>query len=89
MEKNYNPIKKDELTTAMHSEFKIDAETEIKHRAGCVWCLLDGNASRKDIEKWSSKYGVTYEQCMQWKDYYDNLKMQTYIAKSKKKQNKV
>ena len=74
MEKSYNPIK-DELTTSMHSEFSVSKEVDIKLRAGCVWTSIDGNASRKEIEKYALMYGITYEQCLEWKAYWDRIKL--------------
>lgn len=64
---------KEELTEKMHSEFTVDKETDQKHRAGSVWTLLGFDASRKDIEHWASRYGVTYDICMKWKAYWRNL----------------
>lgn len=64
----------DELTEKMHSEFTIDAETEKKHRAGCVWIVLGADATREEVEESAKEYGIDYETAMKWKDYWLNLK---------------
>ena len=63
----------DELTAKMHSEFTIDAETEKKHRAGCVWNVLGDDASREEVEESAKGYGIDYETAMKWKDYWLDL----------------
>lgn len=61
---------KDNLTTAMHAEFTIDAATEIKHKAACVWKLLGAFYTQAELEKYCSLYGITPEQALQWKNYW-------------------
>lgn len=64
---------KDEFTAKMHSEFSVSPETEIKHRAGCVWQLLSWRnqiENEQAIREVSIMYGITYEQAMKWKDYW-------------------
>ena len=63
----------DEFTEAMHSEFTIDAETEIKHKAFCVWDLLDIDASESEIKNRAESYEITLEDAMKWKDYFFSL----------------
>lgn len=53
----------------MHSEFIISPETEIKHKAGCVWDILKWDATKEEIEHEASIYGITYEDCMKWKKH--------------------
>ena len=62
----------DELTTKMHSEFTIDAETEKRHRAGCVWLLLKADATKEEVEECAKSYEIDYETAMKWKDYWLN-----------------
>jgi hypothetical protein len=64
----------DELTTKMHSEFTIDAETENRHRAGCVWLQLTADATKEEVEECAKSYEIDYETAMKWKDYWLNLK---------------
>lgn len=64
----------DELTAKMHSEFTVDHETEKRHRAGCVWQVLNKDASKEEIEKFAMRYGIDYETAMKWKDYWLSLK---------------
>ena len=63
----------DELTAKMHSEFTIDAETEKKHRAGCVWTVLKKDASKEDVEKQAERFGIDYDTAMKWKEYWLDL----------------
>lgn len=77
---------KEELTTAMHSEFSVSKETDIKLRAGCVWTSIDGNASRKEVEEEAKWYGITYDQCMEWKSYWERVKIEQRYIDNKKKQ---
>jgi hypothetical protein len=63
----------DELTEAMHSEFEVDAETEIKHKAFCVWYLLKPDASHDQVKKIAESYLITLEDALKWKDYFFNL----------------
>ena len=46
----------DELTAKMHSEYTISPETEIKHKAGCVWDILKWDATKEGIEHEASIY---------------------------------
>ena len=41
-------------------EMTVDAETEIKHKAGCVWKL--------QLERYCTLYGITTDQALQWKN---------------------
>lgn len=52
--------KHDELTEAMHSEFTIDEETEIKHRVFALLTLC-GTGSPSGWNKWMKGYNVTIE----------------------------
>ena len=61
---------KDNLTTDMHAEFTIDAATEIKHKAACVWTLLGNDYSNEQLDKYCSIYGITPEQAKQKKNYW-------------------
>ena len=61
---------KEELTTKMHSEFTIDAETEIKHKAFCVWDSVGIDATESEIKTESESYGITPEDALKWKDYF-------------------
>lgn len=63
----------DELTEKMHSEFTIDAETEKKHRAGCVWHQLKADATKEEVEERAKRYGIDYETAMKWKDFWLDL----------------
>lgn len=63
---------KEELTTAMHSEFSVSNETEIKHR---VWSVLsrserEGNAPEDYLER----YDLTKDQLEKHKPSYFELR---------------
>lgn len=64
---------KEELTEKMHSEFSIDEETEIKHKAGNIWIDFP-NASEEFQRQCCADMGITWEQCLRWKDYWLSLK---------------
>lgn len=51
----------DELTEAMHSEFTIDAETEIMHKAFSVWGMLAKGAPHEAVKQRAESYGITLE----------------------------
>ena len=55
---------KDEFTIEMHAELTIDSETELKHKAACVWRLLGNNYSPEDLKKYCALYGITIGQAL-------------------------
>lgn len=62
---------KEELTTAMHSEFNIDAETKIKHR---VWAILSSCKSQnKTIDELIDQYDLTMDDIEKYKQSYFDL----------------
>lgn len=63
----------DELTEKMHSEFSVDEETEIKHKAGVIWRDYP-NSSEEFQRQYCKDMGITWEQCLRWKDYWLSLK---------------
>jgi len=79
---------KDELTELMHSEFTVSKEVDIELRAGCVWGLLEFNASEKDIRREAKAYGITYEDAMRYKKLWYDLhtgKRKVYFSSLKRK----
>lgn len=52
----------------------LSEEDNIKHKAGCVWTLLDETSQREEVERFSSYYGITYNDAMKWRDFYSLLK---------------
>lgn len=58
---------KEELTTKMHSEFTIDQETELKHRA---FSALQSGA---DLETASRRYDVPIEIIKKYEPEYNEL----------------
>ena len=57
----------DNLTTDMHAELTIDAATEIKHKATCVWRLLGENYTKGQLAVYCALYGITTEEALYWK----------------------
>lgn len=51
-------------------EMTVDAETEIKHKAGCVWKLLGSHYTQEQLERYCALYGINTEQAIQWKSYW-------------------
>ena len=64
---DYSPLLHDEFTSAMHDEFSIDEETEIKHKAMCVWKLLGTNYTKEQLQKYCDIYAITIDQAKRWK----------------------
>lgn len=61
----------EELTSKMHSEFKIDSETEISHRVSCVVDELhEGFGTLKEL---LSDYNVTNEQYEKYRSKWEKL----------------
>ncbi len=48
----------------------VDAETETKHKAWCVWKLLGSRYTQDQLERYCTLYGITTEQALQWKNYW-------------------
>lgn len=62
---------KEELTTAMHSEFTIDSETDLKHR---VWSILSSCKSQnKTIEELIEQYDLSMNDIERHKQSYFDL----------------
>ena len=53
---------KDEFTSAMHAEFIIDADTELKHKAICVRQLLGSSYTQEELKTYCNLYNITLEQ---------------------------
>ena len=47
-------------------EMTIDSETELKHKAWCVWKLLGDNYTKNDLIKYCELYGITTEQALKY-----------------------
>ena len=48
-------------------EMTVDAESEIKHKAGCVWKLLGSHYTQEQLERYCALYGITTAQALKWK----------------------
>ena len=57
---------KDEFTSAMHAEFTIGAETELKHKAACVWKLLGSHYTQTQLKRYCTLYDITPQQAQHW-----------------------
>ena len=68
----------DELTAEMHSEFTVSKETRIMLKAGCVWESVSPKASKEEIEKWASMYGITYADAMKYKESWGQVPLTRY-----------
>lgn len=64
---------KEELTTLMHSEFKVSPEVDVKLKAGCVWELLPFDADETEVKRMAETYGITYNQAMMWKSHWEKI----------------
>lgn len=65
---NFPTPKTDEFTELMHSEFTIDAETELKHT---VWCIIGIVKSKIfTLDEALEIYQVSQEEYDKYKDTY-------------------
>ncbi len=60
---------KDNFTAAMHAEFTIDASTELKQKAMCVWKLLGPHYTHDQLEIYCALYGITLAQAEEILEY--------------------
>jgi hypothetical protein len=63
---------KEELTTKMHSEFKVSAETDTKHRVFTL-LTLTGTEDKRLMKKWLSLYDVTFNQVTKYLEEFISL----------------
>ena len=61
MMKQQNPFS---LKPEYVDELTIDPETELKHKAACVWKLLGDNYTTEDLQKFCALYGITPAQAL-------------------------
>ena len=45
-------------------EMTVDLETELKHKAACVWKLIGNTYTLEELEKYCALYGITMEQVL-------------------------
>lgn len=48
-------------------EMTVDAKTELKHKAICVWQLLGSFYTPDKLEKYCAMYGITSEQALDFR----------------------
>lgn len=69
---------KDEFTEKMHAELSVSRETEIKHKALCVWTVfknryknqsLDEDEQEKVLTQLGELYEVSYADVMRHQEY--------------------
>ena len=51
-------------------EMTVDPETELKHKAWCVWKLLGRTYTLEELSKYCALYGITIEQALSWRQFY-------------------
>ena len=69
---------KEELTTAMHSEFTVDAETDLKHRCWSVYrCIERGMSLATAIDV----YEIEIEDLKKNLDEYNKLMSKNILLK--------
>lgn len=64
---------KEELTEKMHSEFTVSKETEIELKAGSMWATAGFGCDDATLCKWCKSYGITTQQAMKYKEYWQKL----------------
>lgn len=65
---------KEELTTKMHSEFSVDAETEILHRCITLWCYAGGDEAKAGFAELCASYNIPVDVALKNKEYCLSLK---------------
>ena len=70
IQKEMHPIYPFSFKPEYVDEMTVDAETETKHKAGCVWKLLGSRYTQSQLERYCTLYGITTEQALQWKRYW-------------------
>lgn len=60
----------DELTDKMHSELSISKHNDRLLKAGDVWEGVGFDADEEKIASKAKIYGITYDDCMQFKEYW-------------------
>jgi len=63
---------KEELTTKMHSEFKVSPETQLKHRVFTLLSLT-GTEDINLIKRWMPLYDVTITDVEKYKQAFKQL----------------
>jgi hypothetical protein len=57
----------EELSEKMHKEFTVSKETELMHKAMCIWCY--GIYKTEEEQKEAAKsYGISWEDALRLKD---------------------
>ena len=55
------------LNALSYDEMTVDAETETKHKAGCIWKLLGSRYTQEQLERYCALYGITTAQALKWR----------------------
>lgn len=68
----------------MHSEFAIDAETEIKHKAWCVWEILGKYPTFQDLFRVCASYHIAVKDVLRYRQSWfgDSKHERTHIDKA-------
>lgn len=70
IQKEMHPIYPFSLKPEYVDEMTIDAETETKHKASCVWKFLGFQYTQPQLARYCALYGITIEHALQWKKYW-------------------
>jgi len=64
----------EELTTVMHSEFKVIGMVDLKHRCLTLLDVVNGNLDDADYTKLLDMYGLVDEDVRKYVTYYEKKK---------------
>ena len=53
-------------------EPEYNPESEIKHKAACVWKLLGNYYTKEQLQQYCALYGISTTQALRWKYYWIN-----------------
>ena len=70
IQKEMHPIYPFSLKPEYVDEMTVDTETEIKHKAACVWKLLGSQYTQNQLHRYCALYHITTKQALQWKKYW-------------------
>ena len=70
IQKEMHPIYPFSLKPEYVDGMTVDAETETKRKADCVWKLLGSHYTQEHLHRYCALYGITTDQALQWKNYW-------------------
>ena len=51
-------------------EVEVDGQTEVIHKAACVWKIIGSTFTQKQLKQYCALYGITIDDALNWKPYW-------------------